>query len=74
MSKHCGSNIVRCGLCGVTEKSVRNPSEKSTVPEEKRDFADDFNKLVTYSFSTFFLSISTMCTAMIFQASKCNVF
>lgn len=65
MSKHCGSSIVRCGLCGGTGKSIRNPSEKSTLPEEKHDFADDFNKLVTYFFFRFFLFILTIETAMI---------
>ncbi|WOH06992.1 hypothetical protein DCAR_0626421 [Daucus carota subsp. sativus] len=44
MSKHCGSSMVRCGLCGVNEKSIRNPSEKSTFAEDIHDFADDFKK------------------------------
>lgn len=55
MSKHCGSSIVRCGLCRVTEKSIDNPSEKSAVAEEKHDFVDDYKNLVTYFFLPFFL-------------------
>lgn len=62
MSKHCGSSIVKCGLCGVTGKSFRFLSEKSVTSEEKDDFADDFRKMVMMIFSFFFISIKA--TAM----------
>lgn len=31
MTKNCGLSIVRYGLCGVTEKYIMNPFEKSAV-------------------------------------------
>lgn len=52
MSKHCGSSIVKCGLCGVTGKSFRFLSEKSVSSEEKNDFTDDFRKMVLIIFFT----------------------
>lgn len=57
LSMHCGSSLVRCGLCGVTEKSFKILSKESEIVEGRPVFTEGLRGEKVTSFTLLLIVI-----------------